>query len=461
MLVPLLLGCAPAKLADDGDAGSSGSSSGSAAQTDDAGTSATTTGEGTTASSADASSESSTGEAPPVCGNGVVEGDEQCDGEPGCEDCARTCSFGTPIDLLLTAQSWTTSTTVPVALTDGSGDLLVTSGAGLHRVAPDGTELWVQSESTSTWRVLTMTAADADSVWLGWITDDDGWTARYTRNAVADGSELESFDVGDGAESSGDAVFATPDALYVASSVTTPELGKFARVEHRDAVGTAVQWTADLLDDGRDAYDSRFVLDLALGSDGTLFAAGAARLDADAIDNEIAALAPDGTLRWRRSFDTSAQYGGARRPWPLTDGGVVTIVREQHNDFGTVGNTPGFFTWLARLDAEGEIAWQVDPTDAIDEYRVQLTAVQPLDDRFVVAGALVDDNGNAAAWLGYLDADGALTCSTAVVHPNGEPAAIDAIFATADGGLAVQGFTDDDQPGSAATSRWYAPVYPY
>lgn len=74
-----------------GTGAGSGTSSSSAASTDDAGISSTE--EGTT--SADSDSESgSTGPVLPVCGDGVVEGDEVCDdGNPtpgdGCQECAK------------------------------------------------------------------------------------------------------------------------------------------------------------------------------------------------------------------------------------------------------------------------------------------------------------------------------------------------------------------------------------
>ncbi len=454
------LGCAPVTTTGADGSGSS-DSSGASSESLEGGTTSASSDTSADATGADASSSSSTGEAPAVCGNGVVEPPEQCDGEPGCEDCVRTCSFAPPITMHLSGVNWTVYTTVPVPLGDGTGDLMVTSASGLHRVAPDGEEQWVQSEPIASAQVLSMTAADADSVWLGWLVDTSA--ARYARYAVADGAELESFDVGAGNTARPEVVLGAPDgALLVGTTVTNAEDVRFARIDRRDAIGAAVQWSTDLLDDaGRDMYLSRYVLDLAIGADQSVFVAGGVRTDFDTVGNEITALAPDGTLRWRRDLEASALYAGARGLYPLDDGGVVGIVFQEFSDAGIIGNTPAGFTQVVRLDADGNVLWQVDPSEALDEYRASLFALRAVGDRFAIAGALVDDTGNAAAWLGYLDGDGALLCNTAVVPDNADPAAVDAITVAADGSLLVQGFTDDDEPGALATSRWYAPVYPY
>ncbi|MBX7082701.1 MAG: hypothetical protein K1X88_26075 [Nannocystaceae bacterium] len=439
----------------DGSEDSTSTASGSGADADGGAT-------GRTQTSVADSSESSSGEAPPSCGDGVVDPGEACDGGPGCEDCQRTCSFAAPIELEIPGLTWSNTTSVPIALTDGSGDLVVASAAGVHRVSPQGQPVWDYDEPPATWRVLSQGAAGSRSVWVGWIVGNETWDAHYTRHAVEDGTLIESFEITDGNDAWGEAVHGTgAGALYVSTSVQT-DTEMFARLQRRNGIGGAVQWTLELHDDDTpDAYRARMMLDLSEAPDGSLFAAGSVRPDYGLLQNEIVHITAQGSLAWTRPLDFSAKYGGARRIHALDDGGVVAIARQQYTAFGTVGNTPGYFTHIVRLDGDGNIVWQVDPSEGRRDGRVQVAGLQPWGDRFVLGGALVDDHGDAVAWLGYLDAAGALACEWTMQHPSGDAATIDAIVPDASGGLLVQGFTDDAALDNVSTSRWIAAVHPY
>ena len=406
-----------------------------------------------------AQDESSTGTPTPECGNGIVEPPELCDGAPGCVDCEPTCGFAPPIDMLLTDISWTTSTTAPIPLRDGSGDLIVSSAAGLHRVTADGEEQWVQSEPTTTTRVWALAPADGDHVWAAWqLYDGRNNTAHYARHSVDGGAEVDSFDVIGTPGSQPGAMVGTADGpIYYGTAVAITDTEWHSRIERRD--GDVVVWSTDLMIDPQpDGYAQLFVHAIVAADDGTSFVGGNERVDFDTNEARLTKLDANGMVAWSQSLGISATYADADDPQALADGGVVAILRQQYNDTGIVGNTPGFFTSVGRFDADGGGLWTSDPSG---DARVQLAAIHVVDDRFVVAGAEVDDHGNATPWLGYLDAQGELVCSTTLAHPSGEPSTIDHFFIDADGGLMVQGFSDDDEVGSGASARWFAAVYPY
>lgn len=405
--------------------------------------------------------DTSTGEVAAECGNGVVEGSEQCDGGLGCVDCEQTCGVGGPVDLLLTGYSWTTSLTPALAVADGSGDILVTSAAGLHRVDPGGQQRWVQSESPTTYRVFKMARADAESVWIGWLLGTDPQQAKYSRHAVADGSELESFAI-DATESNPGALLGTPDGeLFVSTHVALAGGEWRSRVERRTPIGAALSWSSELVDDTPDDTPQLFVHALDRGHDGGLFAGADDRLDFETVDGVVLRLDAQGVETWRTQLDFPGKFAGARPLRALADGGVVVTARRQFNSTGAVGNTPAVFTRLVRLDRDGELVWDIDPSDAVEDGRLQVMDVQVHGDGFAVAGAVVDDHGSAAAWLGYLDAHGELGCSASMQHPNGDATTIDAFFTDAEGAWMVQGYTDDATLDQVSTARWVAPVFPY
>lgn len=458
-LTLLVLGCTGRSASDDPTAADS--SSGRPSDSSDASDPQTTNDLPDTSSST--SADSSSGEPIPECGNGILEAGEACDGEPGCVDCLLTCGFAPPVDMSLTGVSWTTSSTPPLALDDGTGDLIVTSGAGIHRVTADGEELWVESEPDSSVLLRALTSTDPDHVWVAWTFFGANSVARYTRNSVADGSEVDAFEVAGAPDSeAGDLLATAGGSLFAVTSVAVDEMQWRARVELRSAAGTDVDWTTELMVEPQpDGYAEVFGSGVVEAEGGALFVNGVQRVDFDTKAPVLAKLESDGSLLWQRTVGPGALYSRAWHPVSMPDGGVALIVQQQFSNAGTIGNTPGFFTTVLRLDADGESLWEIDPTDDVADGRVQVATIRALGDRFVVAGALVDERGGAAPWLGYLDAKGELLCSTTAAHPGGDPSAIDYLFTAADGGLMVQGFSDDDEPGSAATGRWIAAVYPY
>lgn len=415
-------------------------------------------------SSGSTAGESSTGEPVAECGNAVVEAGEQCDGEPGCVDCMRTCGFAAPTDMFLNASSWTTSTRPPIAVADGTGDLIVASAAGIHRVGPDGEEQWLNTEPETTHRLWALAVADPDHVWVGWSVYGSSTVARYTRHTVTDGGEVDRFEVTEPPESDPGALLGTADgSLYFATNLVMSDMDWRARVQQRDARGMDVVWSTEVTVEMQpDGYSHAVALYLAPALDGSLLMGAYTRLDFDSNAPLLAKLGSDGSLQWQRTIESwSGNWARVGDPTALDDGGVLVVVLRQYSSAGVIGNTPGHFTRLMRLDADGTTMWEAEPTDELGDLRVQVMTIHAVDERFALGGTVVDDTGNATPWLGYIDAQGELLCSTSVAHPGGDPATMDHFFTTADGTLMVQGYADDDQPGSAATARWFAEVYPY
>ena len=364
----MLAGC-PGPVAGAGETGSE-SSSGGGATTGEPGTTGDTptTGDMTTTTTgepASSSSESSTGAPEPVCGDGVVGGEELCDDgmeTPDDDGCDAKCK---PNAVVLWTQSW------DGALKDDDAEGLAVDGAGNIYVAGSTTKADLQVDAVV--RKLDATgkevqsfayvgpaglndvarsiAVDADgNIYVAGIEEFvekqfRGWARKYDptgkqlwvyeRNAeVMDGDAVINKIVLDG------------DAAYILGSEVVGDLDTsqyfLQRLGTTDGKPT---WTA-IVDDAVGTYR----LGLAVGPDGELLVAGGV---IDPMNDErqpwVGKFSAAGKLLWSQTGYLAG--GGFAMGAAVGPNGelAVTGLGYQFNDYNV---------WVASLDPTGAVIWE-------------------------------------------------------------------------------------------------------
>lgn len=322
--------------------------------------SADSTSEGSSSSS---SSHGESGYVPPVCGDGVVEGDEECeDGNREPDDgCDNACNHS---GVLLWSMDWDG----PAGTNDGARGLALAGDGGfvvvgyegvagngadafVSRRAADGSEIWHRSHDESGGSdEATRVVFDADGgvVAIGYTTTSDV-TSAWIRRYDADGNESWTFaDAGvDGVGAQGlDVADDGAGTLYAALTQQRMSGASEAIVVVLDGqLGTAIDtWTfaaAGFDTRGRGvAFDGGvlFLANEATASEGT----NAVLRRLDTTGNEVWNVVERGE---------GALTDEAGRALQLASNGDIVVVGEVDRE------GQGSDVWTARYDADGAPSW--------------------------------------------------------------------------------------------------------
>lgn len=328
-------------------------------------TDATEPGTGSSGEASTTAGESTGPIAPPVCGNGFVEGDEPCDDgndEPddGCDKkCMRT---GVP----LWTQSWDSG-----AKKDDSGSMVAFGPGGEIFVAGtvEKSDLYADAvvrkldadgNQLATYEYAGQLGLDDGSRGLAVGADgsvfltgyealvDGGSEQAYVRKFAADGEVLWTYTQQSMYADSYSAVFAVAvegDAVFVAGSEETAYKVYETYVHRLDPDDGQPMWTNHIDAAGFNTHG----LAIAPGGDVVLATAG---IDPNDDPTPIVArYAPaDGTEVWMQTFD---EVGYARGLAVNADGDIAIT--------GWIVSTQGDANyWTARLTGEGDVVWSID-----------------------------------------------------------------------------------------------------
>jgi hypothetical protein len=457
----MMLACAPATSQPGADSSESTNADGdepSTATSDDPSSTQDPVADTSSGSTEDPTA-STTGD--PVCGNGVVEADEQCDEDgPGCADCSFVCGLGEGV--LLPAPLATLGGTItPVSLADDSGDLLFADYGSIYRGSADGAQVWGSYGDTDDY---TRNVALVDGyAWSGWRLDHTADVrAAIKLHDLAEGDVLATIEVSDADESWDAYVHAAPDGTLVVSVLETVDVGVYRTVlQGRSPDAGDLLWSAT--PEPPPGHTSLSQIHIAADADG-FFTSGSAW--GESRNAVVMRFDAQGEPQWTWVDDTTAEISGsafAGRPSVAPDGGVVIVASLRGSGTqASVGNLLSYDTRIVRLDAQGEVVLDLATNELAESGRVQLEGVAALDDGRVLAVGSRLVSGFGDAWLGYLADDGALLCDETTPDPGGIESSISDAFLGAQGELRVHGYADEASVGENSTVRqWVATLRPY
>lgn len=366
----------------------------------------------TDASSDDGGSDSSGGEAS-VCGDGIVEGIEVCDGARGClDDCTyphNTIFWELEVDGVQPgdgARVWAVGFDHDDRPVYG-GDQYGSGGGSFAAIRePDGTLVWSQRSQTTAVADfsygLTVTADRvvlASQMVAGMGNGNDVLAITFTLDGVPDWRWTNP----NPANEWFGAVAAYDDGSVVLAgasnqSVDLDDRGLLTRL---DAQG-ALQWTVE--DVGLPGAENGFS-DVVVDGDGRAIVLGCC--DADTGSAILAAFDPDGTPVWRTALDVVGAgfflgSGLTRDP----EGRFVVAATDDNGD-----------PWLVITDADGNVvaSQAIVGADGVNPNSIAATP----QGTYVVAGSHSLGGLGAELWYGVLDHDGALLSSDAVAATGG------------------------------------------
>lgn len=349
-------------VAEESSSSTSSTSTTSAVDT----SSSSSSNESSTSGGTSSSSESSTdgGYVPPVCGDGIVEGDEECEDDNAEPDdgCDNACNNS---GVLLWSMDWdgpagTNDAARGLAIADDGGFVVVghegVAGNGadvfVSRRAADGTELWHRGHDQSggsdeAYRVIF--DPDGGIVAVGYTTTG-GTTSAWMRRYDADGTETWTF--------------------------SDPGIDAVGAVAYDVAADGSGSLYAALTYEGADGASDAIVvvLDAQLGTptDTWTFSTGAgfdARARGIAFDGDVLLLASEATATEGmntvlRRVDISGNEiwnTVERGDGELTDEAGHTLRLAGNGDIVVVGavdrDNQGEEVWTARYDANGTLLW--------------------------------------------------------------------------------------------------------
>ncbi|HYV93478.1 MAG TPA: T9SS type A sorting domain-containing protein [Chitinophagales bacterium] len=163
-------------------------------------------------------------------------------------------------------------------------------------------------------------------------------------------------------------------------------------------------------------------------------------------DSWIVKLDAAGNLAWQKSLGGSSEdYGTFVQQ--TTDGGFVVAGYSYSNDGDVSGNHGGYDYWIVKLGTSGNLVWQKSFGGSEDEGA--LSVQQTTDGGFIVAGFSQSSDGDVSGnhggnddWVLKLDAAGNLVWQKSL-GGSGNDYAI-AIQQTTDGGFVVAGYSDSN-----------------
>ncbi len=215
----------------------------------------------------------------------------------------------------------------------------------------------------------------------------------------------------------------TDGGVIAAGSVQRgPTASSDGWVARLDAEG-AVAWSKDFGGDTARAFNDAVAL-----AEGGAVLAGTTRSDASG-DGWLVAIDGDGRVAW----DKAVGGAGGQALYALAPAGDGGFFAAGVNDHEGAGAEDG---WLLRLDAEGEVRWQVEAGGDKADY---LVAVQPLPDGGAVAvGRSASGEGEGFdLWAVWVDAEGTVTLERRLGGDGYDAAA--AVALADDGGVLVAG----------------------
>lgn len=440
-----------------GDSGSeeAGSESGSTAPTTTAGdpTTASDTSMSTTMSTSatddtgptdtgDSTADGSTTDTGPVCGDGMVEGDEVCDdgvndgsyggcvadcsdlgphcgdgveqGDEVCDDGDEVNGDGCNVDCIVSGSELWTRTFAGAAdendlvnaVAVGPDDYIVAVGseglspgtrqAWIQRYASDGSEDWNEvypGASGAYTEAFGVAIDDEGGVYVGGrydgLTEDvNGWARKYDDSAA-----LEYTHLFNGAVDGSDRVWGvavSPDGYAVLAGVVDTNSGVDAWVRRLGQDGTEF-WT-------RTQSGVTNGHAVAIDSDGSIVVVGTT----DGGDVWVRKYDQDGGTAWTRTYD-----GGS------TDNGIAVAI-DDSGRIAVLGTTiagVGIDIWVRQYDANGATLWSdtYDSTNDggfIGDYATGI-AVDAQANVIVSAGSPSDDSMSVLAWVRKYTEDGA------------------------------------------------------
>lgn len=438
LVFALALGCGDdVTSSDDDDGSTSGTSSSDSMDPSSSGTDGTTT-PGTTSSTtdADASSSSEGGFEPadPVCGNGFVEGEEECDDandddEDGCASCRLRCGLDwTAVALPPTDTSNMEAFDIAV---DGNGG--ATLAGFLREVITDqrGNETILDNEG-----IVVRVDADGETVWEVRLAEE--------------GVDIDVVSVAD--DGSGN--------VFVAASVGLPGEQTDIRLYRLDADGGVV-WSEDF-DSAVDSSDD-FAFGVAIGADGNPVVSGQVRVAEGDDDVWLGSFdADDGTLLWSSTWSGAASGGFSNDdggPVAVGDDGTVYVFAREYVDFQTQVATLLSFDGAG---GEGSVVFQtnfgagaqnqipedivVEPDGSVMVVYIRVLASQ--NEYFVVR---LDPADGSELW----SVDGT-TIAEAVAAENTEAYIIEGVDALAAGGVAIVGTFERSGDDATWVETWLA-----
>lgn len=403
----LFTGCVePLANTSEGASSSSGAAESSGTPTTGAGSDESS---GSGGESSSGGGGSSSGEAPAVCGDGVVAGEEACDdaSDEPLDGCDRKCRL-TATELW--TQSWDSGLkrddeAYAVAL-DADGNIYVAGyvrdvgrDALLRKLDPAGKELlsvsFVGELGLDEGAVAVAVAADGSIFLGGFEALDDkkryqGWLRKYDPAGEQLWVYLHSSAVMDGGAFVHNIVLGDGGEIYISGSHNVVDTKTYESFVERIAPdGSKALWTQVVVDAA-----SQFHGGLALAPTGEVVlgtAAFAAPMDPRPW---LGAFDPDGTLLWKQTY--------------LPDGGYVSgvAVAEDGTIYATgVASLNTADMWVARLDAAGAELWSeyINPDYGYDWGRG--IAAAP-DGGFYVGGIATVTNQQQNGLVRRYDAEG-------------------------------------------------------
>jgi len=424
--------------------------------TDDGSTAATSTDEpatstststGTTAAPTTTSDGNSSSGEPgfdppaPVCGNGYLEGDEECDdgnavADDGCgDDCLVPCGLaGEVVALAPSAESELWAVAVAPA-PDGSFAVIarqreITSDEeGMQTIGLARTRvIRYGADAQAAWDVL-LAPADVRLTPAGGVVDEAGdvYVAatvdgadeddiRVVKLAGSDGHVLWTMDH-DGAEPMGDdsasGIVLAPDGdVVVAGEVADGPMGGDVWVRKLAAVDGAEVWTTGWSGAGNGMFSNDDAGRLAVAADGSVYVGAREYVDFNIGEAVLLKFPEDGgPAEWVFSPLSDGSVHNHGPGWTAVDAAgdvLYTAVR-------LAGAVPNF--WVYKLGADKAVLWEralADFETDGDQWSLDGAGFGP-DGEVVLAGGFRVKDKQAAlewreAWLARLGSDGAPRC---------------------------------------------------
>ena len=306
-------------------------------------TSSSGTESGSTSSS---TGSSGTGFVVPVCGDEVVEGDEECDDGNDDDDdgCDSLCNLSGVVEWTVTWDDGLDEVAHAIAVAPANW-IAVAGGApgqegnvAVRRYAADGTFLDMFVPETVSSNVSGIAIGDDNAIYLAGWTGDTGWTVRYDAAGV---EQWRYARAGTSAEARAVAVF--EDQVVVAGVEDDTEMRR-AWVSWLDASDGA-----EVRDRTYLGSQDTYATGVAVSSAGVV--AAGSETDPVAPTGWIRAYAPDGTEQWTEiASGRGSLIPTSVRAVALTDDG--TLFATGRSDAGE-----GPIFWTAAYDAKGARLW--------------------------------------------------------------------------------------------------------
>jgi len=417
-----------------------------------------TTGVASTSSGAASSSDaaSSSGSLPAECGNGVIEGDEECDdgNDTTCDACAPDCHLAGQLRWSVTRDGMGFTDFFDSVVVDPSGDVIAVGRAGsgpaeadqdrfVVRYDPNGEERWFVLEPHDGRDdlncVVLSPRGEIIAAGLQSPTTPRGeqlWVGRYDDGVV---DELLLYEAPGSLATMGNACLFTSDGRLVVGGTIDddgPVTGfeRWDRFVLDDALGAAPQPFVIGGPGSLEGSNRDLVYALAARPDGAVLAAGnVTRNVASAADRWIASF--DATNTWLGEFVEGGAGEGEEEVLGLAiDGDVVYAVGSKVFNAGGLERT-----WVAALAYDG-LALDWDVQLPIDPPAVVVDVALDAQGNLVVAANLKD----IGTRLALLDPTTEGACQWMVEAPGGA-GRLGTVVVGPDGGLVVVGAdTPDD-----------------